>query len=65
MSASGYLSPSLRPFFVALPKDRAPPPTAAGHAGHGVGSAADFRRQVQAVDAGVLRHLRVRGEKRS
>jgi hypothetical protein len=48
LSASGYLPPSVRPFFVALPKDRV------------AGSSADWRRAIQDVDSGVVAHLRDR-----
>lgn len=43
LSASGYLPPSVRPFFVALPKDRA--------AGGGIGpasSSGEWRKAIQA-----------------
>lgn len=47
-SASGYLPPTVKPFFVALPKDRA----------SGSASSADWRRAIQEVDGGVKQHLR-------
>uniref|UniRef100_A0A061RLP0 Dynamin-related gtpase n=1 Tax=Tetraselmis sp. GSL018 TaxID=582737 RepID=A0A061RLP0_9CHLO len=46
LSASGYLSSNVKPFFVALPKEK-----------NGYGSA-EFRQQIQEVDAKVLKHLR-------
>eukprot|EP00887_Chlorella_sp_A99_P005155 scaffold40.g5155.t1 len=57
LSASGYLPPSVKPFFVALPKDR------------NLQTSAEWRKAIQArcpnacacmfeVDASVLRHLR-------
>lgn len=46
LAATGYLPPSVRPFFVALPKDR------------GVQSSAEWRRQMQEVDVSVLKQLR-------
>ncbi|PNG99285.1 Dynamin-related protein 5A, partial [Tetrabaena socialis] len=46
LSATGYLPPNVRPFFVALPKDRV------------IQSSAEWRRSMQEVDAGVFKHLR-------
>ena len=46
LAATGYLPATVRPFFVALPKDRQ------------VQSSADWRRQMQEVDVSVLRQLR-------
>ncbi|XP_059443432.1 dynamin-related protein 5A isoform X2 [Corylus avellana] len=45
LSASGYLGDNIRPFFVALPKDR------------NTISNDEFRRQISQVDSEVLRHL--------
>ncbi|PSC67591.1 dynamin-related GTPase [Micractinium conductrix] len=53
LSASGYLPPSVRPFFVALPKDRA--------AGGGIGpasSSGEWRKAIQEVDGSIKSHLR-------
>ena len=51
LSASGYLPPSVRPFFVALPKaDR-------GATAGGGGTSAEWRRSIQEVDARVLKTL--------
>ena len=47
LSASGFLPPNVKPFFVALPKDRG---TAS--------SSAEWRRAIQEVDAAVKSHLR-------
>ncbi|KAF5728300.1 dynamin-related protein 5A isoform X1 [Tripterygium wilfordii] len=46
LSASGYLGDNIRPYFVALPKDR------------GTISNDEFRRQISQVDSEVLCHLR-------
>eukprot|EP00877_Chromochloris_zofingiensis_P001237 jgi/Chrzof1/11113/Cz05g24080.t1 len=46
LSATGYLPASVKPFFVALPKDRA------------AQSSAEWRQQMQAVDSSVFQHLR-------
>lgn len=46
LSANGYLGENIRPYFVALPKDR------------GSVSNEEFRRQISQVDSEVLRHLR-------
>ncbi|GIL90629.1 hypothetical protein Vretimale_15765 [Volvox reticuliferus] len=46
LSATGYLPPNVRPFFVALPKDRA------------IQSSAEWRRSMAEVDAAVFKHLR-------
>ncbi|KAK8969986.1 Dynamin-related protein 5A [Platanthera guangdongensis] len=46
LSASGYLGENMRPFFVALPKDR------------GMVTNEDFRRQISQVDVDILHHLR-------
>ncbi|URD90801.1 DYNc [Musa troglodytarum] len=46
LSANGYLGENIRPYFVALPKDR------------GSVTNEEFRRQISQVDAEVLRHLR-------
>ncbi|CAO2833390.1 unnamed protein product [Amaranthus hypochondriacus] len=46
LSASGYLGDNIRPFYVALPKDR------------NTISNDEFRRQISQVDSEVLRHLR-------
>ena len=46
MSAAGYLPPTVKPFFVALPKDK-------NHA-----SSAEWRTAIQAVDADIKGHLR-------
>ncbi|RWW89802.1 hypothetical protein BHE74_00001165 [Ensete ventricosum] len=46
LSANGYLGENIRPYFVALPKDR------------GAVTNEEFRRQISQVDAEVLRHLR-------
>lgn len=48
LSASGYLPPNVKPFFVALPKDRSA----------ATSSSADWRRAIQEVDGGVKQHLR-------
>ena len=48
LSASGYLPPNVKPFFVALPKDRSA----------ATSTSADWRRAIQEVDAGVKQHLR-------
>ncbi|PRW39278.1 dynamin-related GTPase isoform A [Chlorella sorokiniana] len=50
LSASGYLPPSVKPFFVALPKDRA--------GGSGTTSSAEWRKAIQEVDSSVKTHLR-------
>ncbi|KAL4853400.1 Dynamin-related protein 5A [Chlorella vulgaris] len=47
-AASGYLPPNVKPFFVALPKDRST----------GAATSADWRRAIQGVDSGVKQHLR-------
>jgi hypothetical protein len=57
---TGYLPEGTKPFFVALPKDRAPPPGAAPAAapiGGGDGAAV-FRKAVAGVDHEILRQLR-------
>ncbi|EFJ45494.1 dynamin-related GTPase [Volvox carteri f. nagariensis] len=46
LSATGYLPPNVRPFFVALPKDRA------------IQSSAEWRRSMAEVDAAIFKHLR-------
>ncbi|XP_021722822.1 dynamin-related protein 5A-like [Chenopodium quinoa] len=46
LSASGYLGENIRPFYVALPKER------------NTISNDEFRRQISQVDTEVLRHLR-------
>lgn len=46
LSASGYLGENIKPFFVALPKDR------------NTVSNDEFRRQISQVDLDVIRHLR-------
>lgn len=46
LSTGGYLGENARPFFVALPKDRA------------TSSNEDYRRQISVVDSEVLRQLR-------
>ncbi|GLI64442.1 hypothetical protein VaNZ11_007713 [Volvox africanus] len=46
LSATGYLPPNVRPFFVALPKDRA------------IQSSSEWRRSMAEVDAAVFKHLR-------
>lgn len=46
LSASGYLGENIRPFFVALPKDK------------NTVSNDEFRRQISQVDLDVIRHLR-------
>ncbi|XP_071736666.1 dynamin-related protein 5A-like [Rutidosis leptorrhynchoides] len=46
LSASGYIGENARPFFVALPKDKA------------VVSNDEFRRQIAQVDVDILRYLR-------
>lgn len=46
LSATGYLPSNVKPFFVALPKDRK------------AQSSAEWRRQMQEVDVTVFRHLR-------
>ncbi|KAL8171912.1 LOW QUALITY PROTEIN: hypothetical protein V2J09_023716 [Rumex salicifolius] len=46
LSASGYLGDNVKPFFVALPKDRSTIPND------------EFRRQISQVDSEVIRHLR-------
>ncbi|KAL2944300.1 Dynamin-related protein 5A [Bienertia sinuspersici] len=46
LSASGYLGENIRPYYVALPKDR------------NTVSNEEFRRQISQVDSEVLRHLR-------
>ncbi|EFJ18064.1 hypothetical protein SELMODRAFT_113285 [Selaginella moellendorffii] len=48
LSAGGYLGDHVRPFFVALPKDR------------GSVTNEEFRSQIASVDAEVLKHLRER-----
>ena len=48
LSASGYLPPNVKPFFVALPKDRSA----------ATSTSADWRRAIQEVEAGVKQHLR-------
>jgi hypothetical protein len=48
LSASGYLPPNVKPFFVALPKDRSA----------ATSTSADWRRAIQEVDSGVKQHLR-------
>ncbi|CAL5218690.1 g399 [Coccomyxa viridis] len=45
LSAAGYLSANVRPFFVALPKERA------------LCSSSEWRSQIQGVDRDVLSHL--------
>ncbi|KAI3431622.1 hypothetical protein D9Q98_004671 [Chlorella vulgaris] len=47
LAASGYLPPNVKPFFVALPKDRST----------GAATSADWRRAIQGVDSGVKQHL--------
>lgn len=54
LSASGYLPPSVKPFFVALPKDRQS--GGAGTASHA--TSAEWRRAIQEVDGSVKQHLR-------
>jgi len=46
LSASGYLGENVRPYFVALPKDR------------NTVSNEEFRRKISQVDSEVIRHLR-------
>ena len=46
LSANGILGDGVKPFFVALPKDRS------------IQSNTDFRKQISAVDADILRQLR-------
>ena len=46
LSAAGYLPPSVKPFFVALPKEKT-------HT-----ASADWRSAIQVVDADIKRHLR-------
>ncbi|KAL6999524.1 Dynamin-related protein 5A [Sarracenia purpurea var. burkii] len=46
LSASGYLGENMRPFFVALPKDRS------------TLSNEEFHRQISQVDLEIIRHLR-------
>ncbi|GAB4846436.1 Dynamin- protein 5A [Ancistrocladus abbreviatus] len=46
LSANGYLGENIRPFFVALPKDR------------NTVSNDEFRRQISQVDSEVIKHLR-------
>ncbi|KAG2498836.1 hypothetical protein HYH03_003029 [Edaphochlamys debaryana] len=46
LSATGYLPPNVRPFFVALPKDRA------------IQSSAEWRRSMAEVDQAIFKHLR-------
>ncbi|KXZ53084.1 hypothetical protein GPECTOR_8g76 [Gonium pectorale] len=46
LSATGYLPPNVRPFFVALPKDRV------------IQSSAEWRRSMQEVDTAIFKHLR-------
>lgn len=54
LSASGYLPPSVKPFFVALPKDRA-----AGAGGISAAApSAEWRKAIQEVDSSVKQHLR-------
>ena len=50
LAADGYLPPGVKPFFVALPKERG--------AAASAGGTAEFRRQLGEVDAGVLAALR-------
>lgn len=45
LSASGYLGENIRPFFVALPKDKS------------AVSNDEFRRQISQVDVDILHHL--------
>lgn len=54
LSASGYLPPSVKPFFVALPKDRQ-----GGSSGiSSNATSAEWRRAIQEVDGSVKQHLR-------
>lgn len=46
LSANGVLGDGVKPFFVALPKDRS------------IQNNTDFRRQIAAVDSEILRQLR-------
>lgn len=46
LSATGYLPPHVKPFFVALPKDRA------------IQSSAEWRRAMAEVDAHIYRYRR-------
>ncbi|KAG2453441.1 hypothetical protein HYH02_001663 [Chlamydomonas schloesseri] len=46
LSATGYLPPNVRPFFVALPKDRV------------IQSSAEWRRSMTEVDAAIYKHMR-------
>mmetsp|Transcript_4509 Transcript_4509/g.12314 ORF Transcript_4509/g.12314 Transcript_4509/m.12314 type:complete len:775 (-) Transcript_4509:922-3246(-) len=46
LAATGYLPPKVRPFFVALPKDRS------------IQSSAEWRRQMSEVDASIFHHLK-------
>ncbi len=45
LSASGYLPPNVKPFFVALPKDRQ------------ITGSAEWRAAIQTTDKGVIQHL--------
>jgi len=46
LSAAGYLPPTVKPFFVALPKDKS-------HT-----NSAEWRKAIQVVDANIKKHLR-------
>ncbi|KAG2439371.1 hypothetical protein HXX76_004729 [Chlamydomonas incerta] len=46
LSATGYLPPNVRPFFVALPKDRV------------IQSSAEWRRSMTEVDTAIYKHMR-------
>ena len=58
LSASGYLPPAVRPFFVALPKQDRGGGGGSGAASSSATTSADWRRAIQEVDAGVRAHLR-------
>ncbi|GFH29330.1 dynamin-related protein 5A [Haematococcus lacustris] len=46
LAATGYLPSNVRPFFVALPKDRA------------IQSSSDWRKQMSEVDVSITKHMR-------
>lgn len=46
LSAAGYLPPTVKPFFVALPKDKSQT------------NSAEWRKAIQVVDANIKKHLR-------
>ncbi len=48
LAASGYLPANVKPFFIALPKDRS------------AQTSEEWRAQIQAVDGGIKTHLRTK-----